>query len=286
MSGDLVPVGPPTVSELDVLMRQATALAPSGIIPRDYQNNPPNILAAALMGRAFGWDALTAMRMVTVIQGTASLKPEAMLALIRQRGHHVTIAPHADGQGVTVAGKRADNGDSAEASFTLVDAERAGLMRSDAWRRYPVDMCQWRAVARLSRALFGDVVLGAGYISEEIGGEPDVPGAVPEPSPWVEPEPADIVDAEVVEEETAATDLARDWSGDIAAAGDVESLRALWVQAKDEGLLDLYGEDIQARVAAVKAATPIPPRYEPEPDADGDVAAGIAAVRAALKEAR
>lgn len=283
MSGDLVPVGPPTAGELDVLMRQAEVLAPSGIIPRDYQRNPANILAAALMGRAFGWDALTAMRMVTVIQGTASLKPEAMLALIRQRGHHVSIEVHPDGRGVTVRGKRADNGDTAEASFTVSDAERAGLLKNASWKSYPVDMCQWRAVARLSRSLFGDVVLGAGYIPEEIGGTPETPGAEHEPSPWVTPDPADIVDAEVIEEDTSPP---RDWPRDIAAADDLDVLRSMWVEAKADGVLDLYGPDIQARVAAVKSATPIPPRYEPEPDADGDAASGIAAVRAALREAQ
>lgn len=276
---DIVPVGPPTSGELDVLMRQAEVLAPSGIIPRDYQRNPANILAAALMGRAFGWDALTAMRMVTVIQGTASLKPEAMLALIRQRGHHVTIDVHPDGRGVTVRGKRADNGDTAEASFTISDAERAGLLKNSSWKSYPVDMCQWRAVARLSRSLFGDVVLGAGYIPEEIGGVAEVPSA--EPSPWVTPEPADIVDAEVVEEDTPAE---RDWLADIAATDDVAVLRAMWVECKDAGVLELYGQDIRRRVNALKDATPIPPRYQPEPDAAGDTESGIAAARKALKE--
>ena len=279
MSGDLVPVGPPTAGELDVLMRQAEVLAPSGIIPRDYQRNPANILAAALMGRAFGWDALTAMRMVVVIQGAASLKPEAMLALIRQRGHHVTIEVHADGRGVTVRGKRADNGDTAEASFTIADAERAGLLKNTSWKSYPVDMCQWRAVARLSRALFGDVVLGAGYIPEEIGASDMTSAAIT--TPTADPDP-DIVDAEVIEEDTSPT---RDWPRDIALADDVDSLRAMWDEAKADGVLDLYGPDITARAAAVKAATPIPPRYETQPDPDGDAVAGMAAVRAAWKEA-
>lgn len=283
MSGDIVPVGPPSTGELDVLMRQAEALAPSGIIPRDYQRNPANILAAALMGRAFGWDALTAMRMVTVIQGTASLKPEAMLALVRQRGHHVTISVHPDGRGVTVAGKRADNGDTAEASFTVGDAERAGLLKNAAWKSYPVDMCQWRAVARLSRALFGDVVLGAGYVPEEIGGTPDTSGETYEASPWVAPAAVDIVDAEVVEEDTSR---GRDWLADIAATDDVELLRVMWSECQEAGVLELYGQDIRRRVNALKDATPIPPRYESEPDAGGDAATGIAAVREALKGAQ
>ena len=243
MGTDIVPAGPPTANELDVLMQQAKMLAPSGIIPREYQGNPPNILAAALMGRAFGWDALTAMRMVTVIQGTASLKPEAMLALIRQRGHHVSIEPHPNGRGVTVTGKRADNGDTASASFTLADADRAGLTKSQAWRNYPVDMCQWRAVARLSRSLFGDVVLGAGYIPEEIGGDADVPD-VPSAPVFVAPAPVDddvvdVVDAELIEvlPPDTAPPLSSMWGVLIADAQTLDELRDLWREVDAAGHL-------------------------------------------------
>lgn len=203
---ELVPTTPST-NELDVLIRQAELLAKASIIPKDYQRNPGNVVAAALMGRAFGWDAMTSMRMVTVIQGTASLKPEAQLALIRQRGHSVKIEQHKDGQGVTVHGKRADTGDTASTTFTLADADRAGLLRNGTWKAYPLDMCQWRAISRLSRSLFGDVVLGAGYAPEEIAlarvadvatVEVTRDGTVAEPV--FDTETGEIVDGEVVEE--------------------------------------------------------------------------------------
>jgi len=256
---DMVPAGPPTANELDVLMQQAKMLAPSGIIPREYQGNPPNILAAALMGRAFGWDALTAMRMVTVIQGTASLKPEAMLALIRQRGHHVSIEPHANGRGVTVTGKRADNGDTAASSFTLEDAERAGLTKSQAWRNYPVDMCQWRAVARLSRSLFGDVVLGAGYIPEEIGGDADVPEVAPPPV-FVAPDPvdADVVDAELVDAvevlpSESAPPLSSMWGVLISEAESLDELRELWREVDAAGHLADWQHALKMRAGELQS---------------------------------
>lgn len=259
MGTDMVPAGPPTANELDVLMQQAKMLAPSGIIPREYQGNPPNILAAALMGRAFGWDALTAMRMVTVIQGTASLKPEAMLALIRQRGHHVSIEPHANGRGVTVTGKRADNGDTAVASFTLEDAERAGLTKSQAWRNYPTDMCQWRAVARLSRSLFGDVVLGAGYIPEEIGGDADVPD-VAAPPVFVAPDPvdADVVDAELVDAvevlpSESAPPLSSMWGVLIGDAQTLDELRDLWREVDAAGHLADWQHALKMRADELQA---------------------------------
>ena len=260
MGTDMVPAGPPTANELDVLMQQAKMLAPSGIIPREYQGNPPNILAAALMGRAFGWDALTAMRMVTVIQGTASLKPEAMLALIRQRGHHVNIEPHADGKGVTVKGKRADNGDQAVASFTLADAERAGLTKSQAWRNYPVDMCQWRAVARLSRSLFGDVVLGAGYIPEELGGDAGVPDSPTADNPFVSPAPVDddvmdVIDAEVIEvlPPDTAPPLSSMWGVLISEAQTLDELRDLWREVDAAGHLADWQHALRMRADELAA---------------------------------
>lgn len=285
---DLVPVGNPSTSELDAIMRQAEVLAVSTIVPRDYQKQPGNILAAALMGRSFGWDAMTSMRLLTVIQGTASLKPEAMLALIRQRGHSVRIEIHADGQGATAHGKRADTGDTASATFTVADAERAGLLRNGTWKAYPADMCQWRAVSRLSRQLFGDVVLGAGYTPEEVALAQDPAAPIPAPTPAAPiPDPDalddDVVDAEVVEEDTSAAD---DIRARATAARTVDALRELWKSAQDAGCLDEVRDVIESRVAALKAATPTPPPFEPPTEAAGDAEAGVAAVRAALAEAQ
>ena len=158
----------PDNNELEVIIRQSEILATSSIIPKDFKGNTGNIVSAALLGRSFGWDAMTSMRMFTVIQGVASIKPEAQLALIRQAGHNVEFVIHDDGKGVTATGTRADNGDIGSASFTLADAERAGLLRNGTWKSYPLDMCTWRAATRLARQLFSDVVLGAGYTPEEI----------------------------------------------------------------------------------------------------------------------
>lgn len=289
---DLV-AGNPSASELDVIERQSAALARSTIVPPDYRGKPANIIAAALMGRSFGWDATTSMRMVTVISGTAGLKPEAMLALIRQRGHHVTVEPHADGKGVTVHGKRADNGDTASATFTLADAERAGLTRSSAWKSYPVDMCQWRAVARLARSLFGDCVLGLGYTPEELGADPLLEVSPTEAAP-VEADSDEIVEAELVEESTAydpTSILLR-----IPQAETRTQLRALWDEAKDHGVLEQVGPLLKARAdelpddsapaAPPAPTTPIPPRFEREAGPRGDAAAGAARAREALKGKR
>lgn len=247
----------PSATELDVIVRQADALARSSIVPGDYRGKPANIIAAALMGRSFGWDATTSMRMITVISGTAGLKPEAMLALIRKRGHHVSIEPHADGRGVTVTGRRADNGDESSASFTLEDAERAGLTRSSAWRSYPVDMCQWRAVARLARGLFGDVVLGAGYTAEELGGEvtPPAPAAYVEPEIEADIEPDDIVEAELVGIEPGdALGVASAIDDAIDGVADLQSLRDLWTRAVEADVLPLVEQRLRDRAEEITAA--------------------------------
>lgn len=158
----------PSSEELESIIRQAEMLAKSTIVPKDYRNNQANIVAAALAGRSFDWDTMTAMRMLQIIQGQASVKPEALLALIRKAGHNVEFTVLPDKSGIVATGTRADNGDTGSASFTLDDAKRANLLKNGTWGAYPLDMCQWRAVSRLSRQLFSDCVLGAGYTPEEI----------------------------------------------------------------------------------------------------------------------
>jgi len=158
----------PTRDELEAIIRQAEILSKSTIVPKDYRNNVPNIVAAALAGSSFDWDCMTSMRMLQVIQGQASVKPEALLALIRKAGHNVEFTVLPDKSGIEATGTRADNGDTGSATFTMDDAKRANLLKNGTWGAYPLDMCQWRAVSRLARQLFSDCVLGAGYTPEEI----------------------------------------------------------------------------------------------------------------------
>lgn len=174
----LSPVG---ANELDVMVRQADMLAQSSIIPKDYRKQPANILVAAMTGRTFGWDVMTAMRNGHVIEGTWSIKPEAMLALVRRAGHSVT--GETGPQGATVRGKRGDTGDEMTVTFTMEDAKRANLATKNTWRQYPQSMCWARAVSQLCRMLFADVTLGLSYTPEELGAEVDADGAVIDPRP-------------------------------------------------------------------------------------------------------
>lgn len=167
----------PTVPQREwaLMQQQADMLARSDIIPRAYQRKPANVVVAAMTGRAHGWDALTAMRNGHVIEGTWGLKPEAMLGLVRRAGH--SVSAEMSTEGATVTGKRGDTGDTMTVSFTLQDAQRAGLANKGTWKQYPQMMCYWRAVGLLCRALFSDVTLGL-YSVEELGADIDADGEV------------------------------------------------------------------------------------------------------------
>jgi hypothetical protein len=155
--------------------RQAQALASSDIIPRDYRRKPANVIVAAMTGRHYGWDVLTAMRNGHVIEGTWGMKPEAMLGLVRQAGHSVRGDMSADG--ASVVGTRADTGDTMTIAFTIEDARRANLLGKGTWKQYPQMMCYWRAVGILCRVLFSDLTAGV-HSAEELGAEINEEGDV------------------------------------------------------------------------------------------------------------
>jgi len=154
-------------SHFELVCRQADMFAQSNIIPSAYRRKPADIVAAAMAGGAYGWDAMTSLRQFHVIEGSASMKPEAMLGLVRMAGHSVTVTN--ESKQAVAKGKRFDTGDEHTATFTMDDAQAAGLAGKKNWKQYPDAMLTWRAVAALCRVLFPDVVLGAGYVPEEFG---------------------------------------------------------------------------------------------------------------------
>jgi len=206
MSSDLIPMDESSIFNL--IVRQSEILAQSTVIPSAYRRKGADIVAAGLAGRAFGWDVMTSMRNHHVIEGTASLRPEAMLGLVRQAGHSVTVEVNPDG--AVAHGTRADTGDEHSASFTMDDAAAAGLADKRNWKQYQDAMLTWRAVAKLCRVLFPDVVLGAGYVPEELGADVTADGEVIEIEP-VDPDLMPVAEAKfaVLEAVGGDKDLAR-----------------------------------------------------------------------------
>ena len=171
-------------AHFELVVKQADVLAKSSIVPKAYRGKSADIIAAGLAGRAFNWDVMTSMRNYHVIEGAASLRPEAMLGLVRVFGHSVTFREEPDC--VVAIGTRADTGDTYEASFSIADATAAGLAGKRNWKQYKNAMLTWRAVSKLCRYLFPDVVLGAGLVPEELGAEVNSDGEVVEEAETIE----------------------------------------------------------------------------------------------------
>lgn len=197
------------------LVHMAEYLANAFTIPKAYQRKPADIVAVGLAGQAYGWDLSTSMRCYHVIEGTASLKPEAMLALVRRHGHSVQVLVTAgkNGREACAHGKRADNGDEHTVVFSEADAKNAGLAGKKNWQQYLDSMLQWRAVSSLCRFLFPDVVLGAGYTPEEIGADVTSDGTPEEDDPFA----TQLVTSAVAKREILQ-----------AVTGDVTRAKQLW----------------------------------------------------------
>ena len=102
------------------------------------------------------------------VNGKVEMSAALMARLIRQKNHSITIGKGSGSESCTLHGKRADSGDTMSTSFSIAEAKKAGLVRKDSgWEKFPEDMCYSRALSRLARRLFPDVISGC-YVEGEI----------------------------------------------------------------------------------------------------------------------
>lgn len=102
------------------------------------------------------------------VKGKVEMSARMMNSLIRSKQHSVTKDKASNDRICILHGKRADNGDTWSESFSIEEASRAGLLGSAVWKTYPRDMLFARALSRLARQLFPDVI-GNCYVEHEIG---------------------------------------------------------------------------------------------------------------------
>ncbi len=130
------------------------------------------ILSVILLGRELGLPPMfTVSGGINNIQGKFELSARAMNMLIRKHGHKLHIKVQSESI-CTIYGQRKDTGEEAECSFTIEEADKAGLIKQGkfgpgAWMTVPSDMLFARTISRLTRRLFPDCIGGC-YVEGEI----------------------------------------------------------------------------------------------------------------------
>jgi len=155
-----------TPSSLAEAMEFAGMMSKSSIVPKDYQNNPGNILVAIQWGMEIGLQPLQAMQSIAVINGRPSIWGDAMLALVRSSGLLEAISEEVtDSKAVCTIKRRGEQ--EVVREFSMQDAKQAGLSgKQGPWSQYPKRMLQMRARAFALRDVFPDVLRGV-YVAEE-----------------------------------------------------------------------------------------------------------------------
>lgn len=101
------------------------------------------------------------------VRGKVEMSSRMMASLIRSKQHSITKDKKSNETICILHGKRKDNGDTWVESFSMEDAKRAGLLKNPTWQYYPQDMLYARALSRLARNLFPDLI-GDCYVQGEI----------------------------------------------------------------------------------------------------------------------
>lgn len=147
--------------------------------PHYRKIGPEGIYAIVTKARSIGLDPLDALNgAMYFVGGKVELASATMNQLIRSAGHSVTKDKRSDETICILHGKRADNGDHWTESFSIDDAKLAGIYRAN-WVKYPRDMLFARALSRLARQLFPDVIKGC-YVQGEIADAPPINEPVPQ----------------------------------------------------------------------------------------------------------
>lgn len=173
----------------------AKQIAPTSFVPAGLRNNVPATLAAILTGAEIGLPPMASLANIHVIDGRPGLSATAMRALILSRGHAIRFSELSRTR-VVIHGRRKGEDNETTVTWTMDDAQAAGLAGKQTWRNYSQDMLMARATGRLGRAIFADVIAGIPYTVEELqdgfiedATRPTAPAEAPGEQPAAEDKP-------------------------------------------------------------------------------------------------
>jgi len=149
----------PKGEEAETLFRWAAVLSDTKYYHELVSSGGKNALAALLLAaRDLDISASQAINSgMYIVKGKVSLSSQIMNMMVRRQGHSI-VKIESNDKICTWKGVRKDNKDTMVSTFTIEDAQRAGLLGNDVWKKYPTRMLSNRAFSALAKELFSDCI--------------------------------------------------------------------------------------------------------------------------------
>lgn len=262
---EIIVVAPKDITEAHQLSK---TLSMSALMPQALKKKPEDVLAIVLAGAELNLAPMQAVRGLNIINGKISMSADLMSAVVQRRTdvcEYLTLVESSE-KIATFQTKRRHSPEPVKMSFTIQDAQRAGLTENATYKRFPAAMLRARCLAAICRTVYADLCYGL-YADGELEGsvvEAQATPAEPERTERAESikdqiraqvtraaPKVDIVDAEIVPEAPA-----EDLKASIASTTGVDQLKALLPRLKavtDAALRKELGDRYLARGKALTA---------------------------------
>jgi len=136
--------------------------------------------AAAIMvkGHELGLGLAASFEFIQVVMNKPALSPRGCLALIHRSDLIEVKIKESTTERCTVWMRRKDSGFEFETTWTMEDAEKAGVVKDNSgWKSYPANMLRWRAIGFCADVVCPDLIGGLKR-ADEFGAEIDSQGNV------------------------------------------------------------------------------------------------------------
>lgn len=191
MGNEITPVGNGQLAQqarpIPLSIQDVQAVAKAVFLSKLYPNQTEaQLVVKILRGQEFGLPPIGSIENIYTVNGKTGLLAVAIGAKIKDSGRYdYRIKTQTDTECVLTWYQ--DGKEVGDSSFTMADADRAGLMKNPNYRQYPSDMLYCRSLTRGARRFCPSVFGGPIYTPDELRGitlEPDT-----------QAEAAEVVDA-------------------------------------------------------------------------------------------
>jgi hypothetical protein len=152
--------------------RVAKMMTTSSLVPKEYQNNIPNIMIALEMANRIGASPLMVMQNLNIIQGRPSWSSQFIISALNSCRRFSPLRFKMDGEGDEygcTAWAKDQSGETLEGpkvTWKMANAEGWATKGGSKWKTMPELMFRYRAAAFFGRLYAPDVLMGMGSVDE------------------------------------------------------------------------------------------------------------------------